>query len=75
VASIATDASGGVLVTVQNIPGVAGTVSLIPIDSAGAQPPIGGPIYQWICGNTVAVGGSAFVTTVPAKYLPGTCRG
>jgi type IV pilus assembly protein PilA len=77
VGSIATDDGGGILVTVavNSIPGANGTVSLIPLDSAGNQPSIGGPIYRWVCGNTAAVGGSAFVTTVPSKYLPGTCRG
>jgi type IV pilus assembly protein PilA len=73
--SIATDGSGGILVTSQNIPGVSGTLSLIPTASDGGQPSVGAPVYKWICGNTVATGGSTFVTTIPAKYLPGTCRG
>ena len=80
VAKVETDSAGGVKVTVGS--GIDGTnidgkfVSLIPTaDAAGAAPAIGSQIFGWVCGNTVATGGSAFVTTVPAKYLPGSCRG
>jgi type IV pilus assembly protein PilA len=76
VASVTTDSHGGILVTTQNIPGVAGTVSLVPVDQTGAaEPAIGSQVYKWICGNTAVVGGGTVVTTVPAKYLPGSCRG
>ena len=80
VAKVETDAAGGVQVTVGS--GIDGAnidgkfVSLIPVaDAAGAAPAIGSQIYAWKCGNTAATGGSTFVTTVPPKYLPGSCRG
>jgi len=75
VASVTTDANGGILVASQNVPGVVGNVSLIPVNQANASPAVGEQVYKWVCGNTAAVGSSAFVTTVPAKYLPGSCRG
>ena len=79
VAAVTTDQYGGIEVTAQGIPGLtAGTgdkVSLVPVDSAGVTPAAGSQIYKWVCGSTVATGSSAFVTTVPAKYLPGSCRG
>ena len=50
-------------------------LSLIPTDSAGAAPAVGSQVYKWVCGNTAAVAGSAFVTTIPTKFLPGSCRG
>jgi type IV pilus assembly protein PilA len=79
VAKVETDAAGGVLVTVgagidsANIDGK--LVSLIPIANGGGAPAIGSQVYAWVCGNQTATGGSTFVTTVPPKYLPGSCRG
>jgi type IV pilus assembly protein PilA len=79
VASVATDAQGAVQVTTQGtgdatIDGK--FVSLVPVGNAArAAPAVGAQIYEWVCGNTVAVAGSAFVTTVPTKFLPGSCRG
>jgi type IV pilus assembly protein PilA len=73
-----TDAQGAVRVTVQGTNDATidtAFVSLVPTDSAGAAPVAGGQIYQWVCGNTAAVAGSTFVTTVPTKFLPGSCRG
>jgi type IV pilus assembly protein PilA len=70
VASIATNATGTVTVTAQNIGGVTGVVTLIPSASAtGAvtAPSAGGSVARWICGGTG--------TTIPAKFLPGSCRG
>lgn len=79
VASIATDAEGAVLVTVQGTGDTAidtKTVSLIPQgDAAGAAPTVGNSVYSWKCGNQAAITGSAYVTTVPPKFLPNTCRG
>ena len=82
VSAVTTDVRGGVQVTVQNIGDstIDGKfVTLIPvatgnvqIDSA-ATPPLN--LFGWVCGNTAAVGGSALVTTVPSKFLPGSCRG
>ena len=82
VASVATDARGGVQVTVQGIGDstIDGAfVTLIPVAAGNVQidttatPPLN--LFAWVCGNTAAVGGSALVTTVPLKYLPGSCRG
>lgn len=79
VAKIDTDAEGAIQVTVQGTGDATidtKTVTLIPQgDAAGAAPTLGNQIYAWKCGNSVAVAGSAFVTTVPAKFLPSTCRG
>jgi len=82
VALVNTDAVGGVQVTVQGIGDSTidgGFVTLIPVAAGNVQidstatPPLN--LFAWICGNTAGVGGSALVTTVPLKYLPGSCRG
>jgi type IV pilus assembly protein PilA len=78
VAAVATDAIGAVQVTVQATgDNTIDTkfVSLIPRNNAGAAPAVGSQIYTWVCGNQTALSGSAFTTTVPAKFLPGSCRG
>ena len=78
VASIATDAVGGVKVTVQNIGDATidtHTVTLIPVATGNAAITAALPLFGWVCGNSTAVGGSGFVTTVPSKFLPGSCRG
>ncbi len=82
VAKVETDDRGGVKVTVQGIGDSTidtFVVTLIPvavgnvqIDSS-ATPPL--PLFAWVCGNRVEVGGSTLVTTVPSKFLPGSCRG
>jgi len=82
VAQVTTDAVGGVQVTVQGIGDstIDGAfVTLIPVAAGNVQidttatPPLN--LFAWVCGNTAAVGGSSLVTTVPLKYLPGSCRG
>lgn len=82
VAKVDTDAVGGVQVTVQGIGDStidAAFVTLIPVATGNVQintvatPPL--PLFAWVCGNRTAVGGSAYLTTVPAKFLPGSCRG
>jgi len=82
VAQVTTDAVGGVQVTVQGIGDSTidgGFVTLIPVAAGNVQidstatPPLN--LFAWICGNTAGVGGSALVTTIPLKYLPGSCRG
>ena len=82
VALVNTDAVGGVIVTVQGIGDSTidgGFVTLIPVAAGNVQidstatPPLN--LFAWVCGNTAAVGGSSLVTTVPLKYLPGSCRG
>ena len=72
VASIATAGTSGIVtVTVQGIDAAVdgGTVILTPYSDAGTTAiAVGGTIFQWVCnsGNT---------TTLPLKYLPGSCRG
>lgn len=79
VSKIETDGNGAVQVTVgtgidtANVDGK--VLSLVPLSSAGATPAIGDAVYQWVCGNAAAKGTSAYVTTIPQKYLPGSCRG
>ena len=68
VATITTDDAGVVTVTTQGIPQAVGTVTLIPLSAANT--PATGPgvaLFGWTCGGTG--------TTVPLKYLPGSCRG
>jgi type IV pilus assembly protein PilA len=74
VAQITTDPNGMVLATVQNIStSVQGSVvSLIPLaTSATAATFTTGnsqSLFGWKCGSTPT-------TTVPGKFLPGSCRG
>ncbi len=77
VASVATDVAGGIVVTVRNLDAdVDGdTVSLVPVADGGGAPAVGTQIDHWVCGNRAAIGDSTVVTTVLAKYLPGSCRG
>jgi type IV pilus assembly protein PilA len=79
VAAIETDAIGAIRVTASGIDPVnidGRFVTLIPADNTGAATPTDStPLNRWVCGNRVALTGSAFLTTVPAKYLPGSCRG
>ena len=79
---ISTDARGAVQITAQGIgdPAIDGMfVTLVPVAAGnlqintGATPPL--PLFAWVCGNRAAVGGSNMVTTVPSKFLPGSCRG
>ena len=82
VKEVKTDPVGGVQVTVQGIGDSvidSKFVTLIPVASGNVQidttasPPKN--LFAWVCGNTAAVGGSTMVTTVPSKFLPGSCRG
>ena len=73
---IETDNTGKITVTVQGISGAsssgANAVTLRPMKSATAaftNADTGQPIHSWRCGST----GDG--TTVPAKFLPGSCRG
>jgi type IV pilus assembly protein PilA len=73
VASIVTDENGKITVTSRAIgAGIDGNVlTLTPTDSSGAALVYtpGTKIGRWVCG--AAVHG----TTIPDKYLPGSCRG
>ena len=80
VGKIATDANGGIIVTVAAgsfgdaaIDGQ--TVSLVPTAAGGAAITATAPLSQWICGNRAVVNGGTALTSVPAKFLPGSCRG
>jgi type IV pilus assembly protein PilA len=76
VASVTTDANGAVTVTATNIDSANidnKIVTLIPADSAGVALTYtpGIAINRWVCGSTTL----SPATTIPAKYLPGSCRG
>jgi type IV pilus assembly protein PilA len=48
------------------------TVTLVPTNSAGSAMTYTNSaqtIFQWVCGNT------GMGTTIPSKFLPGSCRG
>ena len=81
VSKISTDAAGGVIVEVTGLaPSVANgsTVSLVPVKLDGSGiPDAGATVPRWICGNTAPITGADAntKTTVPTKYLPGSCRG
>jgi len=71
VASVATTDNGVVKVTSQAIGGGAdGVVSLEPLTAANGVPTAGSTVNKWRCGLQ-----GATLTTVPAKFLPGSCRG
>jgi type IV pilus assembly protein PilA len=75
VRSIQTNADGKITVKAQGIDTVnidGNDVTLVPADVAGAALTYvagGVAINRWICGS------STLGTTIPAKYLPGSCRG
>ena len=73
VASIATDGTGKITVTAQNFGDAAidgDTVTLKPLDSAGGAPAAGSTVASWRCGNAAPDG-----TSIPSKFLPGSCKG
>ena len=73
VTSVVTDGTGMITVTAQNINSDVDTfvVTLKPFADTGmtTAPTAGGAIQAWRCGNTTDG------TTIPAKFLPGSCRG
>ena len=76
VAAVHTTANGAVAATVQAISTVVNgsVVTLVPLASAGtpATASTGSQtLFGWQCGSA----SSTPPTTVPAKYLPGSCRG
>ena len=78
VSKVETDATGAVRVTVTGVDANNADgkfLTLIPLDSTGATPQATKGVALWICGNTSARGSSTFVTTIPSKFLPATCRG
>ena len=72
VASVVTDATGKITVSVQpgSIPGVTTGVVLTPYSSDTAamtgDADAGKQVFKWVCAPT---------DTTQAKYLPGSCRG
>ena len=51
-------------------------MTLVPRNTADTGTPAAGEaIFRWVCGNRVALAGSEFLTDIPAKFLPGSCRG
>ncbi|HEY3074804.1 MAG TPA: pilin [Burkholderiales bacterium] len=76
VANVNTNANGLVLATVQNISTAVNgsTISLAPLATSTTVATVttgsSQSLYGWRCGNASADG-----TTVPNKYLPGSCRG
>jgi type IV pilus assembly protein PilA len=79
VASVATDANGGIIVTTSTAFGDATidsrTLSLVPTSAAGGVIVAGTAPNRWVCGNTAVIGGGTAVTTIAQKFLPGSCKG
>jgi len=78
VAKIETDADGGITVTATGFGDTTidnTTVSLVPTALSGAAITAAAPLAQWVCGNRAILNGGTAVTTTPAKFLPGSCRG
>jgi len=76
VAAVVTDVNGVVKVTVQGFNDTnidAKFVTLTPLSATATTAVwatnVGGALFGWRCGNTTDG------TTVPAKFLPGSCRG
>jgi type IV pilus assembly protein PilA len=78
VAKIETDVNGGITVTTQGFGDTnidTKTVSLVPTATGRAAITSSAPLAEWVCGNTTVLNGGTAVTTVPSKFLPGSCRG
>lgn len=78
VAKVETDAKGGIIVTATGFGDSTidnSTVSLVPTAAGGAAIDDSHPLSSWVCGNRAVLNGGTAVTTVPAKFLPGSCRG
>lgn len=73
VSQVATSDAGAITVTVQNIGGdAAGNITLLPSSDPTTYTALtnasgGTNIRGWLCGGTG--------TTLPARYLPGSCKG
>ncbi len=78
--AIHTDANGMVTATVQGISSVVNgsVVTLVPLSNSSTAAVFtagsSASLYGWSCGGTSA-NTPAGRTTVPSKYLPGSCRG
>lgn len=75
VSSVATDNKGVITVTAStanltDLTSSTNTLTVIPLSAANtplANTDAGKTVFGWICGGTG--------TTIPSKYLPGSCRG
>lgn len=77
VAAVVTSADGKVSVTAQGFNDTnidTKVVTLVPLASGTTAAVwatnVGGALFGWRCGNSATDG-----TTMPAKYLPGSCKG
>ena len=78
VTSVATDARGGIIVTATGFGDAlidGDTLSLVPTTAAGGVITAGTAPDRWVCGNRAAVGTGTALTSLPAKFLPGSCKG
>ncbi len=50
-------------------------VRLVPTAAGNAAITASAPLSEWVCGNRAVLNGGTAVTTTPAKFLPGSCRG
>lgn len=80
VASIQTTANGAIEVTAQNVGDTTidgKKLTLIPYQddttakNVGTAGHLGAAVYKWLCGSSTATPS----TTIPSKFLPGSCRG
>ena len=74
VASVTTTTDGKIILATQNLGGVTGIVTMVPMNGASvltaADMLTGTKIQAWRCGNSTTDG-----TTVQPRFLPATCRG
>lgn len=78
VLSVATTATGAITVTTTTAADLkdaaSTTVTLIPYATDALQlanTDVGATVYKWVCGSPTLTP----ATTMPQKYLPGSCRG
>ena len=72
VADVSTNNSGKVTISIQNIPGVTGVLTLVPLKKDGnifLPSDVGVAVYSWRCG-TLDDG-----TSINRNFLPSSCRG
>jgi len=75
VATITTSATGVISVTVQNIAQITGSTNTLTLEPSNGATTFNANVITdslvagWRCGNATAG------TTIPSKYLPGSCRG
>lgn len=72
VANITTTGAGKITVSIQNIPGASGNLTMVPVKSDGSAftaADIGNVVYTWRCG----LQGDG--TSIDRNFLPSSCRG